>query len=105
LAYVDVLVSTYFRTRHPPFPYNYTNDLWEYDPATDSWTQKANLPCISRGYANKNVRNKSSGVRIRKRHINYIGQNGKMFNLQPNNQLFRTVRLAQSGHNKWKRIG
>ncbi len=32
------------------FPY-YKNDLWEYDPTTDSWIQKANLTATGRAYA------------------------------------------------------
>lgn len=30
-----------------PF-YNFVNDMWEYDPATDSWAQKANFPGLPR---------------------------------------------------------
>jgi N-acetylneuraminic acid mutarotase len=32
-------------------PTQYLNDVWEYDPSLNSWSQKANVPFVARGYA------------------------------------------------------
>ena len=32
------------------YPFTYYKDLWEYDPATDTWTKKADFPGIDRAY-------------------------------------------------------
>lgn len=38
---------------------NYSNDLWEYNPSTDTWTQKADFPGLSRiGGASFSLNNK-----------------------------------------------
>ncbi len=31
--------------------FTYYNDFWEYNPGSDTWTQKANVPGLGRGYA------------------------------------------------------
>lgn len=43
-------VGTGAVTDNPPYN-NYLDDFWEYDPATNKWTQKAKFPGGARAYA------------------------------------------------------
>jgi hypothetical protein len=48
-----VYVSTGYDSPEPSYynPSSYYNDLWAYNPATDNWARKADLPAAGRGQA------------------------------------------------------
>lgn len=45
-------------------PFNYTKELWEYDPTSDKWTRKADFPGVRREYASAFVINGKAYVGI-----------------------------------------